>query len=210
MAQCAPYLLRQVELIQPKLILAMGRFAGADAARHRREHREPARPAAPLSGRAAHRHLSSGLPAAQPARQGQGLGRSVLRAAHRSRACNRGTALPQLTRAHVHTGGTHAQISGSIRSRLTTAGLSGCGYNDIQRTRRTGQGRLVRSAQPVPAARRPDAEPGQHGERVRGAGAAGADAGDRGALARRQHPGDARADQRSGGVPALPGGAGRA
>jgi DNA polymerase len=26
-AQCTPYLLRQIELIQPKLILAMGRFA---------------------------------------------------------------------------------------------------------------------------------------------------------------------------------------
>ena len=26
-AKCSPYLLRQIELIQPKLILAMGRFA---------------------------------------------------------------------------------------------------------------------------------------------------------------------------------------
>jgi uracil-DNA glycosylase len=35
-AQCAPYLERQIELVQPKLILAMGRFAaqtllGSDA-----------------------------------------------------------------------------------------------------------------------------------------------------------------------------------
>ena len=27
MAQCAPYLQRQIELLQPKVILAMGRFA---------------------------------------------------------------------------------------------------------------------------------------------------------------------------------------
>ena len=50
------------------------------AARHRRHDREPARPRPPLPRRAADRDLSSGLPAAQPAGQGQGVGGPAARA----------------------------------------------------------------------------------------------------------------------------------
>ena len=46
-AKCTPYLLRQIELIEPKLIVAMGRFA-AQTLLTPTQHRQPARPGAPL------------------------------------------------------------------------------------------------------------------------------------------------------------------
>ena len=69
---CEPFLSRQVALVQPRIILAMGRFAVQSAAAQRepigrlrgRVHR--------YRGRAAGRHLPPGLPAAQPAGQGAG------------------------------------------------------------------------------------------------------------------------------------------
>ena len=42
-AKCSPHLLRQIELIQPKLIVAMGRFAAQTLLEHRRHDRQPAR-----------------------------------------------------------------------------------------------------------------------------------------------------------------------
>ncbi len=41
---CLPYLDRQIELLRPRLIVALGQERRHDAARHRRDDREPARP----------------------------------------------------------------------------------------------------------------------------------------------------------------------
>ena len=62
---------------------------------------------------------------------------------------------------------------------------------------RRHQGRVVRSAEPVPAPRRPGAEPRQHGQGLRRAGRGGADRGHQRARERRRHQGHARAHQRS-------------
>ncbi len=78
---CRPYLDRQIALIRPKLIVALGRSAATTLLGVRRHDREPARARAPLSRRPAGRHLPPGLPAAQFARQGEGVGRSAARAA---------------------------------------------------------------------------------------------------------------------------------
>ena len=43
MQKCEPFLQRQIELIQPKLIVALGRIAAENLLATRREHREPAR-----------------------------------------------------------------------------------------------------------------------------------------------------------------------
>ena len=79
---CRPYLDRQIALLAPEADRRARQERRDDAARHRRDDREPARARPPLPRRAAHRHLSSGLPAAQPARQGEGVGGSAARAAH--------------------------------------------------------------------------------------------------------------------------------
>ena len=84
--------------------------------------------------------------------------------------------------------------------------LSGCGYNTFQQRRRAGQGRLVRGAEPVPAPRRPDAEPRGDGEGLRRAGEGRAHRRHRGARARsarsRRRP---ELDQRPRGFAAVPG-----
>ena len=74
---CRPYLDRQIALIAPEADRRARQERRDDAPRHRRDDREPARARPPLSRRAAGRHLSSGLPAAQPARQGEGVGGSA-------------------------------------------------------------------------------------------------------------------------------------
>ena len=78
-AQCSPHLVRQIELIRPKVILAMGRAAAQLLLEHRREHREPARSAVPLSGGDDDRHVPPRVPAQEPPGQVEGLGRSMLR-----------------------------------------------------------------------------------------------------------------------------------
>ena len=50
LALCEPFLSRQVALVQPRIILAMGRFAVQSAAAQRRADRPAARPGAPLQG----------------------------------------------------------------------------------------------------------------------------------------------------------------
>ena len=84
-ARCEPYLQRQVALVKPKLIVALGRFAAQSllktdasiASLRGRVHR--------IRGRAGDRHVSPGVSAAQPARQGEGVGRPVPRARHVAR-----------------------------------------------------------------------------------------------------------------------------
>src|SRR5438270_1615159 len=74
---------------------------------------------------------------------------------------------------------------------------------------RAGEGRLVRSAEPVRAPRRPDREPGEHGEGLRRPGAAGADRRDRGACQGDLDQRHARARQRYRRLPAVRAGAAR-
>ncbi len=93
---------------------------------------------------------------------------------------------------------------------LATLSLAGCGYNHAAVAGRRDQGRVVRSAEPVPAPRRPGAEPRQHGQGLRRAGREGADGGHARARQRRRHQGDAGAHQRPGRVPEIPAGAGPA
>src|SRR5262249_22455139 len=83
-----------------------GALRGADPARHRGEHREPARKAASLPGRAADRDLSPGVPAAQPPRQGESVGGPVLRARP-----DRGLVIGRTASIYsgvAFSGGTHA------------------------------------------------------------------------------------------------------
>ena len=81
-AACAPYLDRQIELIAPKLIVALGKTAAMRLLGDRGEPRAACAAACTLHGHAARRHLPPRLPAAHPPRQGEGLGRPALRATH--------------------------------------------------------------------------------------------------------------------------------
>ena len=65
---------------------------------------------------------------------------------------------------------------------------------------RRHQGSVVRGAEPVPAPRRPRAQPRQHRQGLRRAGREGADGSDQRARQRRRHQGHARARQRPGRV----------
>ena len=77
--QCSPHLLKQIELIKPRLILAMGRFAAQTllesdasiASLRGRVHR--------YAGVPLDRDLSPGISAADSGRQSQGLGRPGIR-----------------------------------------------------------------------------------------------------------------------------------
>ena len=79
---CRPYLDRQIALIAPRLIVALGKSAATTLLGVDCDDREPAWSRAPLSGRPSCRHLSSCISAAQFAGQGQGVGRSDPRPAH--------------------------------------------------------------------------------------------------------------------------------
>jgi uracil-DNA glycosylase len=77
---CAPYLDRQIELIAPRLIVALGRSAAGRPAEHRCAGFEPSQSRASLSRHAADRHVSPGLPFAHAGRQGEGVGGPAVRA----------------------------------------------------------------------------------------------------------------------------------
>ena len=81
-ASCLPYLQRQVELIAPRLMLAVGRIAAQNLLATDTPTGAPARPGAPIrhARDAADRDLPSGLPAAQSGREAQGLDRPEIRA----------------------------------------------------------------------------------------------------------------------------------
>ncbi len=63
-ARCEPYLKRQVALVRPKMILALGRFCRADPAQERRDDFVVARACPSIRGRAGHRQLPPRLSAA--------------------------------------------------------------------------------------------------------------------------------------------------
>ncbi len=101
---CRAYLDRQIELIGPKLLIALGRSAATTLLEAEATHREPARARAPLSGRAADRDVSPGVSASQLARQGEGVGRSLPCTGHHAHAAGRGGLArrrkgPQLSQA---------------------------------------------------------------------------------------------------------------
>ena len=77
MAACFPFLRRQIELLQPKLIVALGSTGGAGASRYGSQDRRRAWAEIRLRGRTAGGDLSPGVSVAQPARQGASLGRLV-------------------------------------------------------------------------------------------------------------------------------------
>ena len=131
---------------------------GVAAARHRRHDRQPARPRPPLPRRAADRHVSSGLSAAQPAGQGEGMGGPAAGAGDR-RAIRprRGVRLPSheaavadaiaCTRAQpapycalrasrgpfASAWRTHVEKNCRPVAAVVVMTLAGCGYNDLQR-----------------------------------------------------------------------------
>ncbi len=220
-AACRPYLERQIELVAPKLIVALGTQRGVHAARRRCDDREPARPRASATRAAARRDLPSGVSAAQPAREGEGVGRPAVRARRRcataqrarrrasciARACVRGT------NPHIRVAGTFCppgtrggnmllQRLATLFAVLATAGARRLRLQRPATAGRRHQGVVVRGSQPVPAPRRSRAQPRQHGQGLRRARAAGADRGDECARQRRRDPRNARAHQRSGRVPA--------
>ncbi len=88
-ARCEPYLQRQVALVKPKLIVALGRFAAQSLLKTDASISVAARPRPRIRGRAGDRHVSPGLPAAQPAGQSEGVGRSVPRARYVARGGRR-------------------------------------------------------------------------------------------------------------------------
>ena len=87
---CRPYLDRQIALIQPKLIVALGKSAATTLLGDRRHDREHARARPPLWRASARRHVPSRLPAAQLAGQSEGVGGSPVCPAHAARCGARG------------------------------------------------------------------------------------------------------------------------
>ena len=205
---------------------------GVAAARDRRDDREPARPRAPLSRRAADRHLSSGLPAAQPAGQGEGVGGSAACPAHAARraavASRERTIRAPIRCAPLQRGRWPHSPRGSLRPPRSSGGthdpqarrrcspssprssLAGCGYNTLQPQDegiKAAWSEVLNQYQ-----RRADLVPNLVNT-VKGYAAQedeGADRSHQRARERRRHQGDAGARQRSRRVPEVPAGAGRA
>ena len=81
-AACWPFLERQIELIKPKLIVALGRPAAQTLLQSEVKISASRGRLFDYRGHTAGRHLPPGVSAAQPSRQGQGLGRPLLHAPH--------------------------------------------------------------------------------------------------------------------------------
>jgi uracil-DNA glycosylase family 4 len=73
---CRPYLDRQIALIRPKVIVALGKSAATTLLDMDANDCEPARARPPLRRRSARRHVPSCVPAAELARQAKGVGRT--------------------------------------------------------------------------------------------------------------------------------------
>ena len=71
---CEPFLLKQIELIKPQVICALGTFAGSNAAPHQPEYLFVTRPFPRLSRLQTHGNLPPRLPTPKPARQTRCLG----------------------------------------------------------------------------------------------------------------------------------------
>ncbi len=86
---CRPYLDRQIELIRPKLIVALGKSAATPLLRFRRDRSRVCAGACIATGACRCRHLPSGVSASQLARQSEGVGRSAASRGRRCAACRR-------------------------------------------------------------------------------------------------------------------------
>ena len=74
-ATCEPFLFRQIDVIQPKVIVPLGKFAAQSPAEDDGSDHAAARAAVRLSRRRADPDLPSGLPAAQPVGEARSVGR---------------------------------------------------------------------------------------------------------------------------------------
>ena len=72
---CEPFLFRQIDIIQPKVIVALGTFAAHALLRTHGSDLATARPGLRLPRREADPDVPSGLPAAQSVLEARGLGR---------------------------------------------------------------------------------------------------------------------------------------
>ena len=72
---CEPFLFQQIDIIKPKVIVALGTFAAQGAAQDAGSDLAPARPRLRLPRREADPDVPSRVPAAQPRPQARGLGR---------------------------------------------------------------------------------------------------------------------------------------
>ena len=72
---CEPFLFRQIDIIKPKVIVALGKFAAQTLLRTRRSDLAPARPRVRLPRREADSDVPPGLPPAQPVVEARGVGR---------------------------------------------------------------------------------------------------------------------------------------
>ena len=102
---CSPYLVRQIELIQPKVILALGTFAAQTLLEHEAHDRQAAWSGAPLLRRTADRDLPSRRAPAQ----------SVLEASHLGRC----PACPSNTRSRPPRWGVTPMANGVLPGRRT-------------------------------------------------------------------------------------------
>jgi uracil-DNA glycosylase family 4 len=94
MATCIPYLHEQIDLIRPKVIVALGATAVEGLLGKTVGHHEAARQLADVSRHAAHADVSSGVSVAQPGdeREAQSLGRYAVRDGKTRNARQRETA----------------------------------------------------------------------------------------------------------------------
>ncbi len=100
----------------------------------------------------------------------------------------------------------HFPLALLISASLT---LGGCGYNDFQRLDEQTKSAWGRSAEPVPAPRRPHPQPRRDGEGRGQLRTGNAESRHRSPFARHRHPGDTRNAQRPAGDGALPASAGQ-
>ena len=71
---CEPFLFQQIDIIKPKVIVALGKFAAQGAAANARSHLPPARSRVRLSRRQADSHVPPGVSAAKPLVEAGGVG----------------------------------------------------------------------------------------------------------------------------------------
>src|SRR5512140_3206948 len=104
---------------------------GDTASRHGSEPREPARQGAPVPRHACHRHLSSGLPAAKPSREGEGVGGPRVRAKDARRRLKIAPRAP-IVALSPSQGEQRMRKLLWVFTLLAALVLPGCGYNEFQ------------------------------------------------------------------------------
>ena len=72
--QCEPFLFRQIDIVKPKVIVALGKFAAQSLLQNDRADHAAARPRVQVSRRDPDADVSSRVSAAQPVREARGVG----------------------------------------------------------------------------------------------------------------------------------------